>query len=50
MRPGTYSLRLEGGAAGVVPYVRTVVVGNPPCQGGPLARARCQAKVRSARR
>jgi hypothetical protein len=50
VRPGTYSLRLAGAAAGVVPYVRTVVVGDPPCQGGPLARAVCQAKVRSAGR
>jgi uncharacterized protein with LGFP repeats len=50
VKPGTYSLRIAGGAAGVVPYVRTVVVGDPPCSGGPLARATCQAKVRTARR
>ena len=50
VKPGTYSLRIAGGAAGVVPYVRTIVVGDPPCAGGPLARARCQAKLRSARR
>jgi uncharacterized protein with LGFP repeats len=47
---GTYSMRLSGGAAGVVPYVRTIVVGDPPCRGRPLARAVCQTKVRSARR
>ena len=50
VKPGTYSLRISGGAAGVVPYVRTVVVGDPPCQGGPLARAKCQTKQRTARR
>ena len=50
VKPGTYSLRISGGAAGVVPYVRTVVVGDPPCHGGPLSRAKCQAKVRTARR
>ncbi len=48
VRPGTYSVRISG-AAGVVPYVRTVVVGDPPCKGTPLARAICQTKVRSAR-
>ena len=50
VKPGTYSMRLTGGAAGVVPYVRTIVVGDPPCQGSALARAVCQAKQRSARR
>ena len=49
VQPGTYALRLSGGAAGVVPYVRTVVVGEPPCRGRPLERARCQTKVRTAR-
>ena len=48
--PGTYDLRLAGGAAGVVPWVRTVVVGDPPCRGRPLDRARCQTRVRVARR
>ena len=50
VKPGTYSLRITGGAAGVVPYVRTIVVGDPPCQGTPLARAKCQTKQRTARR
>jgi len=50
VRPGTYSLRISGGAAGVVPYVRTVVVGSAPCRGRPVDRAVCQAKARTARR
>jgi hypothetical protein len=50
VKPGTYALRITGGAPGVVPYVRTVVVGDPPCQGGPLTRAKCQTKIRTARR
>ena len=50
VKPGTYALRITGGAPGVVPYVRTVVVGDPPCTGRPLDRAKCQAKVRAARR
>ena len=50
VKPGTYSLRISGGAAGVVPYVRTVVVGDPPCRGRPLDRAVCQTRTRTARR
>jgi uncharacterized protein with LGFP repeats len=50
VKPGTYSLRITGGAAGVVPYVRTIVVGDPPCQGSALARAVCQAKKKAGRR
>ncbi len=50
VKRGTYSLRISGGAAGVVPYVRTIVVGNPSCRGRPLDRAVCQTKIRIARR
>jgi hypothetical protein len=50
VKPGTYALRISGGAAGVVPYVRTVVVGDPPCRGRPLDRAVCQTRTRTARR
>jgi hypothetical protein len=50
VKPGPYSLRISGGAAGVVPYVRTVVVGDPPCRGRPLDRAVCQTRTRTARR
>jgi hypothetical protein len=52
VRPGTYEMRLTGsdGADPALPFTATVIVANPACRGGALARALCRARLRAARR
>ena len=49
-RPGTYVLRLSGGADGdrALPYEVRVTVKGALCRGGPLERVRCKASKRGS--